>query len=167
MLESMIREARPTRAEASDVANAIIDGTDAVMLSGESAIGAFPVRAVEMMARIATEAEAGTTFKTYPASDPTDAHALSDAATANAGVVNLSAIVVHTVTGYTARHVAAQRLNVAVFAITTDTRVYHTLNLLWGIKPLLVEHASASFEDFGLIARECRGSATTSDQTLR
>jgi len=147
MLESMIREARPTRAEASDVANAIIDGTDAVMLSGESAIGAFPVRAVEMMARIALEVEDKIPFKTYPASDPTDAHALSEAATAIAGVIDLSAIVVLTTTGYTARFVAAQRSKVPVIAITADVRVYHSLNLVWGVRPVLVAGFAASFDD--------------------
>ena len=151
MLESMIHDPRPTRAEASDVANAIIDGTDAVMLSGESAIGAFPIRAVEMMARIASEVESKITFKTYPASDPTDAHALSEAATAIARVVNLRAIVVLTTTGYTARFVAAERLKVPLIAITTDAGAYHSLNLFWGVKPLLVEGIPGTFE--GLVAQ--------------
>ena len=137
MLESMIRDARPTRAEASDVANAIIDGTDAVMLSGESAIGAYPVRAVEMMARIATEVEAGIQFKAYPASDPSDSHALSEGATAVARVMNLRAIVVLTTSGHTARLLAAERSKTALFALTTDTSVYHALNLHWGITPLV------------------------------
>ena len=147
MLESMIHDPRPTRAEASDVANAIIDGTDAVMLSGESAIGAFPVRAVEMMARIASEVEAGIAFKTYPAYDPTDAHALSEAATAIANVVALHAIVVLTTTGYTARFVAAERSKVPLLAITTDVAAYHVLNLFWGVKPLLVEGIPGTFEE--------------------
>ncbi|MEO6751773.1 MAG: pyruvate kinase [Chthoniobacteraceae bacterium] len=151
MLESMIHDSRPTRAEASDVANAIIDGTDAVMLSGESAIGAFPVRAVEMMARIATEVEAAIEFKTYPASDPTDAHALSEAATAVAKVVALRALVVRTTSGYTARLVASERSKAPLFAITTDARVYHLLNLFWGIRPLLVEGTPETFE--GLVAQ--------------
>jgi pyruvate kinase len=146
MLESMIRESRPTRAEASDVANAIIDGTDAVMLSGESAIGAYPIRAVEMMARIATEVEARIGFKAYPASEPTDSHALSEGATAVARVLNLRAIVVLTTTGYTARHVAAERSKTALFALTTDASVYHSLNLHWGIKPLVVEGIPDDFE---------------------
>jgi pyruvate kinase len=147
MLESMIHDPRPTRAEASDVANAIIDGTDAVMLSGESAIGAFPVRAVEMMARIAAEVEGAIDFKTYPAYDPTDAHALSEAASAIANVVSLGAIVVLTTTGHTARFVAAERSKVPLYAITTDPGAYHVLNLLWGVKPLLVEGVPSSFEE--------------------
>jgi pyruvate kinase len=146
MLESMVRESRPTRAEASDVANAIIDGTDAVMLSGESAIGAYPVRAVEMMVRIASEVEAGIDFKTYPADEPTDSHALSEGVTAVARVVSLRAIVVLTTSGYTARLAAAERLKIALFALTTDPRVYHSLNLHWGIKPLVVEGVPGSFE---------------------
>jgi pyruvate kinase len=146
MLESMIREPRPTRAEASDVANAIIDGTDAVMLSGESAIGAHPVRAVEMMARIASEVEAGITFKSYPADEPTDAHALSEGVAAVARAVGLSAIAVLTTSGYTARLVAAERSKIALYALTTDARVYHSLNLHWGIKPLLVNGIPDSFE---------------------
>ena len=134
MLESMIHDSRPTRAEASDVANAIIDGTDAVMLSGESAIGAFPVRAVEMMARIAAEVEASIEPKAYPASNPTDAHALSEAATAIARVVDLRGLVVLTTSGYTARLVAAERSKTPLLALTTDAGVYHALNLFWGIK---------------------------------
>jgi pyruvate kinase len=146
MLESMIREARPTRAEASDVANAIIDGTDAVMLSGESAIGAYPVRAVEMMARIATEVEAAIDFKAYPANEPSVSHALSEGATVVARVIDLRAIVVMTTSGHTARLVAAERSRTAVFALTTDVDVYHSLNLHWGIKPLVVADAPQSFE---------------------
>ena len=139
MLESMITNPSPTRAEASDVANAIIDGTDAVMLSGESAIGAFPVRAVKMMDRIASEVEGGIEFKTYPASDPTDSHALSEAATAIAQVANIHGIAVLTTSGYTARLMASERPKAPLFALTTDAGVYHALNLFWGLKPLLIE----------------------------
>jgi pyruvate kinase len=146
MLESMIRESRPTRAEASDVANAIIDGTDAVMLSGESAVGAYPVRAVEMMDRIAREVEAGIVFKSYAATDPSDAHALSEGASAVARALNVRAIVVLTTTGYTARLVAAERSRTALIALTTDASVYHALNLHWGIKPLLVTDVGESVE---------------------
>jgi pyruvate kinase len=147
MLESMIHDPRPTRAEASDVANAIIDGTDAVMLSGESAIGAFPVRAVEMMARIAVEVEAGTESKVYPASDATDSHALSEAATLVAQMVHPRGIAILTTSGHTARLVAAERSKTPLFALTTSADVYHALNLHWGIKPLLVGGVPASFED--------------------
>ncbi|MEO5719715.1 MAG: pyruvate kinase [Chthoniobacterales bacterium] len=146
MLESMIHDPRPTRAEASDVANAIIDGTDAIMLSGESAIGAFPVRAVEMMARIASEVESAIEFKTYPANDPTDSHALSEAATAIARVIDVHGIAVLTTSGYTARLMAAKRSMAPLFALTTDAQVYHSLNLFWGLKPLLIEGIPETFE---------------------
>jgi pyruvate kinase len=169
MLESMIHEPRPTRAEASDVANAIIDGTDAVMLSGESAIGAYPVRAVQMMARIASEVEAKVESKSYPATDPTDPHALSEAATHIGRLVHLRGIVVLTTSGYTARLVAAERSKTPLFALTTDAEVYHSLNLFWGIKPLLVEGVPDNFE--GLVAHaeatlRARNSVRAGDKIL-
>jgi pyruvate kinase len=150
MLESMITEPRPTRAEASDVANAIIDGTDAVMLSGESAVGAHPVRAVEMMARIARDVEAGIEFKKYPPAGQTDMHAVGEAVNAIAATMNPRCIAVLTQTGFTARFVTAERPKQPVIALTTSPHVYHRLNLLWGIKPLLVEGTPDCFE--GLIA---------------
>jgi pyruvate kinase len=149
MLESMIHEARPTRAEASDVANAIIDGTDAVMLSGETAVGAFPVKAVEMMARIACEVEERIEFKSYPPTAHTESHALSEAVNVMEKIVRPRFIVVLTTSGYTATLVAAERARAPVIALTTSPRVYHALNLLWGIKPLLVQRTEATFD--GLI----------------
>jgi pyruvate kinase len=147
MLESMIREPRPTRAEASDVANAIIDGTDAVMLSGESAVGAFPVRAVEMMSRIAREVEAAITFKTYPAEGRGNAYALSQAAKITAKTIQPSCIVVLTTTGHTAHSIATERPQTNVIAISRDEQVYHALNLFWGLKPILVPECPSAFED--------------------
>jgi pyruvate kinase len=152
MLESMIHEPRPTRAEASDVANAIIDGTDAVMLSGETAVGEHPVRAVEMMARIAREVEEKIEFKSYPPAGATQTQAISEALRAIAQVVNPRCIVVLTASGHTARFVAAERPKAPVVAITTDVRVYHRLNLLWGVKPLLVSDIAQTFEDLVALA---------------
>jgi pyruvate kinase len=146
MLESMIHDPRPTRAEASDVANAIIDGTDAVMLSGESAVGAFPVRAVEMMARIAGEVEAAITFKNYPVEGGGNADALSEAAKVIAQTIEPSCIVVLTTTGHTAHAIAAERPKTSVIAISRNERVYHALNLFWGLKPILVRESFADFE---------------------
>ena len=117
MLESMIHEPRPTRAEASDVANAIIDGTDAVMLSGETAVGEHPVRAVEMMARIAQEVEPRIEFRSYPPTGHTDTEAIGEAVHGMAQVVNARYIVVFTTSGYTARFVAAARPRALVVAL--------------------------------------------------
>jgi pyruvate kinase len=169
MLESMIREPRPTRAEASDVANAIIDGTDAVMLSGESAIGAYPVQAVETMARIAAEVESSIEFRSYPRSGDDNAHALSKAVKAIADSVSPRCIVAFDDRGLTALTVAAERPKAPVVALTTRERLYHTLNLVWGIRPLLIEERVETFEGLvGLAASTLRrrGLAATGDKVL-
>ena len=101
MLESMIHNPRPTRAEASDVANAIIDGTDAVMLSGESAVGEYPLKAVEMMVKIATEVEKDIQFVNTPPAQTDETHALSEALNAIDNILDLRYIVTFTSTGYT------------------------------------------------------------------
>ena len=150
MLESMVPQPRPTRAEASDVANAIIDGTDAIMLSAESAIGEYPARAVEMMRRIACEVEARIPFKSYPPTDRNDVHALTAAANVISREIEPRCIVVLTTSGYTARFAAAERPKALVVAVTTDARIYHSLNLFWGIQPVLMGEAPPTFE--GLVA---------------
>lgn len=141
MLESMITNPRPTRAEASDVANAIIDGTDAVMLSGEMAIGAFPVEAVQVMDRIACEVEAGCgdVYRLGAGGHPdsTDAESISEAARTVAELNRVKAIVAFTSSGLTARLIAKDRPCADIMAITPDQAVYNRLALLWGVTPLL------------------------------
>jgi len=147
MLESMIHEPRPTRAEASDVANAIIDGTDAIMLSGETAMGDFPVKAVEMMVRIASDVESKIEFKTYPPVGHDAIHALSRASNQMEKVISPACIVVLTTTGRSAQFIAAERPNAPVFAFTTHIKVYHALNLLWGVRPILIADHPDTFEE--------------------
>ncbi|ACK70775.1 pyruvate kinase [Gloeothece citriformis PCC 7424] len=147
MLESMIHNPRPTRAEASDVANAIIDGTDAVMLSGESAVGEFPVKAVEMLSRIAQYVERDIEFVNNPPSDNDETHALSEALNAIDKTLDLRYIVTFTSTGYTAILASKERPSVPVIAITPDKKVYHRLNLVWGVIPLLIEQEVETFEE--------------------
>ena len=147
MLESMIHNPRPTRAEASDVANAIIDGTDAVMLSGEAAVGAFPVKAVEMLARIATDVEKDIQFVNNPPATADETHALSEALNAIDQVLDLQCIAAFTATGYTAMIAAGERLTAPVVAFTPDPKVYHRLNLIWGVKPILLNEQVESFEE--------------------
>jgi pyruvate kinase len=140
MLDSMVSERRPTRAEASDVANAVLDGTDAVMLSAETAVGDHPVRVVETMARIIRDVEESeeyaesTEHRVPPAADPrTDAIARS--ARYLARDVDAEAIVTVTESGYTAHKVAKYRPAVPVVAVTPDERVRGRLALLWGVTP--------------------------------
>ena len=143
MLDSMIRNPRPTRAETSDVANAIIDGTDAVMLSGETATGKYPMKAVEMMARIAPGAEAAVRCKNETplpgweiALEHSGSEAVADAACRLADHDNIRAIVVLTQSGFTARLIARRRPQTRVYALTPDRHVYHRLALVWGIRPV-------------------------------
>ncbi len=169
MLESMIDHPRPTRAEASDVANAIIDGTDAVMLSGESAVGHYPVKAVEMLARIATDIEPDIKFTNYPPATSDETHALSEALNTIDQILKLKCIVAYTSTGYTAELAAAERPNAPVVAFTPDSSTYHRLNLVWGVQPILLEHEVTSFE--GLIDQAetlllARNLVETGDQVL-
>jgi pyruvate kinase len=151
MLDSMIRNPRPTRAEASDVANAIIDGTDAVMLSGESAVGDYPIKAVEMLAKIATDIELDIQFVNHPPDETDETHALSEALNTIDQILDLRCIACLTTTGYTAMIAAAERPQAPVVAFTPRLQVYHRLNLVWGVKPLLLENWENSIE--GLIRR--------------
>ncbi len=147
MLDSMIHNARPTRAEASDVANAIIDGTDAVMLSGESAVGDYPVEAVEMLARIATEVEPTIQFFNYPPRRSDDGEAISEALHAIEDVIKLQCIVTFTETGYAAELVSEERPKVPIVAYTTDPKVYRRLSLNWGVRPILMHQAHHDLTD--------------------
>ncbi|NQV03330.1 MAG: pyruvate kinase, partial [Bacteroidia bacterium] len=154
MLESMMHEARPTRAEASDVANAIIDGTDCIMLSGETAAGKFPVKAVEIMSKIATEVEGKIEFKTYPPEGNLDIMALSEATNVIEKIADPHCVVVFTTSGRSARFVAAERPKTPIYAMTTSLQVYHGLNLLWGINPILLSVISTTFDDLVTLAEQ-------------
>ena len=147
MLDSMINNPRPTRAEASDVANAIIDGTDAVMLSGESAVGKFPVKAVEMLAKIAKDIEPDLQFVNNPPAKINKTHALSEALNVIDKTLDLACIVTFTSSGYTALIASGERPKAPVLAFTPSLKVYHRLNLIWGVKPILLEQEVETFEE--------------------
>ncbi|HKC76452.1 MAG TPA: pyruvate kinase [Chloroflexota bacterium] len=138
MLESMIAHPRPTRAEASDVANAVLDGTDAVMLSQETAMGQYPVAAVETMARIVVEAERESRRPVHALDQVQEhAHALARAAAALAAHTPVRALVVFTQSGFSARLVSKERPAVPILAFTPDRSVYDQLALWWGVTPKL------------------------------
>ncbi len=151
MLDSMIRNPRPTRAEASDVANAVLDGSDAIMLSGETASGSYPLEAVKTMVRIATEAERVTSsapsgkIHNEPAVF-TMSGAICHAAMRTAEEVNAKAIVAPTVSGATAKLIAAFRPRVPVVAVTPSPMVQRQLALYWGTYPLLTRRLSNTDE---------------------
>lgn len=139
MLESMTEHPLPTRAEASDVANAIVDGTDAIMLSGETSIGKYPVKAVKMMARIARVTESN-----FPATPPFSrktssfSDTVSEAACLAAENLGLNAIVAFSQSGFTARLISKYRPSVPIIAFTTTETVQRSLALCWGVKSLLL-----------------------------
>ncbi len=151
MLQSMIENPRPTRAESTDVANAIVDGSDAVMLSGETAIGKYPLHTVEMMVRIAgiaeqymhdheelrrialsTETIQGEKLRSVPA-------AISHVTAGIAQMLDARLIVASTWSGYTARRVARVRPNTPILAATPNRDTYARMALVWGVMPILVE----------------------------
>lgn len=146
MLDSMIHNPRPTRAEASDVANAIIDGTDAVMLSGESAVGQYPVEAIKMLARIATEVEAVTNYVNYPPDVIDATHAITEALNVIDQTLDLQCIVAYTTTGYSAKIAAGERPRAPVIGLTPDPQVYNQLSLVWGVRPVLFQYTSNNIE---------------------
>jgi pyruvate kinase len=145
MLESMIHHPRPTRAEASDVANAILDGTDAVMLSAETAVGEYPVEAVRAMDRIIREMERGgppreeRRMERVARADVAVEDAIALGTHAVARMLNTPLIVTLTKGGFTARRVAATRPAVPILAVTTEAATYRHLALVWGIVPVLVD----------------------------
>lgn len=149
MLDSMSRNPRPTRAEASDVANAILDGSDAIMLSGETASGKFPEEAVRTMSRIAQSTEDslewGTLMKKRTVNvGQNTTEAISYATCATALSLGAAAILSATKSGSTARMVAKYRPQVPIVASTPDTEVYRKLLLVWGVYPLLVNESDNS-----------------------
>src|SRR5271157_2136162 len=146
MLESMIENPRPTRAEASDVANAIFDGTDAVMLSAETANGLYPREAVAMMARIVVEAE-GNTGDFAPSRRRREKHsitvaqAICESISHAAEDLHMGAIAVFTETGNTARMISKYRPKAAIYAFSQIVPVCNRMNLLWGVSPVRTAQA--------------------------
>lgn len=153
MLDSMQRNPRPTRAEASDVANAIFDGTDAIMLSGETAAGKYPVESVLTMSRIAEKAESALEYreiflKQSNAQQTTVTEAISQAVANSALELNAKAIITSTETGYTARMVSKYRPKAPIIAVTTEDQTLRRLALNWGVTPVKGDIASTTDEMF-------------------
>ncbi|MFM7549490.1 MAG: pyruvate kinase [Cyanobacteriota bacterium] len=167
MLDSMVSCPRPTRAEVSDVANAILDGTDAVMLSNESAVGDYPVEAVTTMATVARRIE-----RDYPRR-VLDSHmattipnAICQAVSSVARQLNAAAILPLTKGGATARNVSKFRPSTPILAITGEDQVARQLQLVWGVNPLLVEQQNSSTGTFSLAMRLAREKGYLEDGDL-
>ncbi|WP_313996226.1 pyruvate kinase [uncultured Paenibacillus sp.] len=155
MLDSMQRNPRPTRAEASDVANAIFDGTDAIMLSGETAAGKYPVESVLTMSRIAERAESALHYreiftKQANAQQTSVTEAISQAVANSALDLNASAIITSTESGYTARMISKYRPKSPIIAVTPVEQVMRKLQLVWGVIPAHGTSASTTDEMFDI-----------------
>jgi len=175
MLESMVEHPRPTRAEASDVANAIFDGTDAVMLSAETATGRYPVEAVEMMARIARRAESALGLGRIARREPTIAfpapavpgvtESISLATVAVADSLGAT-IVTATASGFTARMVARHRPAAPIIAVTSSEAIARQQTLTWGVYPVRVDEAATTDEMFNRAATAARQSGLVDPGSL-
>ncbi|NHJ41402.1 MAG: pyruvate kinase [Asgard group archaeon] len=143
MLESMINNPRPTRAEASDVANAIYDGTDAVMLSSETAVGKYPVEAINMMNKIAKNVEKELHWRDYPLEKKSDRDIIAENLATAAGLLvekmPVKAIIAFTEGGFSAKVIAKHRPKTHIFVATPRTKIIRQLGLIWGCYPLLVK----------------------------
>ena len=149
MLDSMASSPRPTRAEVSDVANAILDGTDAVMLSNETAVGDFPVEAVQTMATIARRIEKDYPRRTMDSNiQSTIPNAISSAVSTIASQLNASAILPLTKSGSTAHNVSKFRPAAPILAITSEVHVARKLQLAWGVTPLVVPQQKSTSGTF-------------------
>ncbi len=149
MLDSMIKNPRPTRAEATDVANAIYDGTSAIMLSGETAAGLYPIEAVKTMARIAMKTEADIDYvHRFAIGDYNTRRditaAISHATVTSSHDLEASAIITVTKSGGTARMIARYRPDCPIVACATSSMVYRQMNLSWGVVPLLIDEQSST-----------------------
>ena len=158
MLDSMQRNPRPTRAEASDVANAIFDGTDAIMLSGETAAGKYPVESVLTMSRIAERAESALEYREILTRQSlkqqvTVTDAISQAVANSALDLDAKAIISSTQTGYTARMVSKYRPKAPIIAVTADEKVMRRLSLTWGAIPVKGDLATTTDEMFNTAAQ--------------
>ena len=159
MLDSMQENPRPTRAEVSDVANAVFDGTDATMLSGESANGDYPVESVATMAHIDLKAENnldkfGREVFDFDKSDVTET--IGSAVANAARDLNIKTIVASTKSGYTARMISKYRPSADVLALTYDERVQRSLNINWGVQPFVVDRPESTDEMFKLAGEKAK-----------
>jgi len=152
MLDSMVNNPRPTRAEASDVANAIFDGTDAVMLSEETATGNYPINAVQMMERIANSIESVLDTKQLREHDiQTPAYAIAHAACEMAVDTRARVIATFTKSGATARLISQLRPQISIIALTQHAHVYNQLTLLWGTTPIMLTEVSDSISTLSVV----------------
>jgi len=139
------------------------------MLSGESAMGDFPVQAVEMLARIAAEIEPTIEFPNFPPNKMDETHAISEALNTIDSILDLRCICAFTMTGFTASLAAAERPRAPIVAFTSDRAIYNRLNLIWGVKPLLLQNPVTSTDELAKIAETMlyeRGLATPGDKVL-
>lgn len=173
MLDSMQENPRPTRAEVSDVANAVLDGTDATMLSGESANGLYPVKAVKAMAEIDERTEkqmlkrntlALQRFEAYKGSNVTEA--IGESVVRTAQELGVKTIITATNSGYTARMISKYRPNADIIAMTFDEKVQHSLGIVWGVQPVLTEKPKSTDDMFEMAAKVAKEKGYVKDGDL-
>ncbi|RMC25158.1 MULTISPECIES: pyruvate kinase [unclassified Lactobacillus] len=173
MLDSMQENPRPTRAEVSDVANAVLDGTDATMLSGESANGLYPINAVKAMAEIDERTEdemlkrntlALQRFEEYKGSNVTEA--IGESVVRTAQELGVKTIITATNSGYTARMISKYRPNANILALTFDEKIQHSLGITWGVQPMITEKPASTDDMFEVAAKVAKEQGYVKDGDL-